>query len=349
MGEIQRQQDKWKSFLFWVYSYVAHQVRVLKKSLPSQLFLLAVLLILRKLWQQYKQVRKSVEDENDWTKREDMYMIQAALLSSEHCNELGRVEKRTLFVKALDEIFPNGHILSRVLEAAKKTSPEQPILPVFLSEEEKWHVLNTCTNHLSSLFPSTHIFFNEGRRTESYYRSAWYAFTMTCQRSSGKGRFFITPNKPVINDDIGFMRIRIVLVAEEELRSIASGEIQPSERGFFNNRHENRWMVMKNFASLFERQLTAVAGPSALSVRHIDSQWGRNLCGRVYKNHTQFHLDEVEGEDENEASARRADNLRSYDPEENCFLRIHIPFPSKKDARFDKNHDGRTNNVVLYE
>jgi hypothetical protein len=37
--------------------------------------------------------------------------------------------------------------------------------------------------------------------------------------------------KPKISNlpQVGFMRIRIVLVSEEELREIASGNIQPSE------------------------------------------------------------------------------------------------------------------------
>merc|ERR1712194_376844 len=98
---------------------------------------------------------------------------------------------------------------------------------------------------VSELFASHHICFNEARNADSYYRSAWYVFTLTCTRTSGSGRFFITPNKPVTERaDVGCLRIRIVLISEPELRRVASGELEAPSRGFFNERHSGRWSVL---------------------------------------------------------------------------------------------------------
>lgn len=79
---------------------------------------------------------------------------------------------------------------------------------------------------------------------------------MTCTRTDGSGRFFITPFRPVIEQaDVGNLCIRIVLVSEPELRMVASGEIAAPEKGFFNKRHEGRWKVMQALANLMVRQV----------------------------------------------------------------------------------------------
>ena len=196
----------------------------------------------RQLYRLLKEYQSRREDERSWRSHVDLNQIQACVLSSEHLAELGRVEKRTLFVK---DIFPffgsNTYAVEKLLEAATKTTKEDPVVTKFLDKDDKWHVLNICTNQISSLFAPYHIFFNEARRCASYYRSAWYCFTLTCTRTEGAGRYFITPYKPVGDkDDVGALRIRIVLVNEQELRDICSGAIAPPEWGFFNARHEER-------------------------------------------------------------------------------------------------------------
>ena len=145
------------------------------------------------------------------------------------------MEKRTLFVKPITEVFKNEFVLANVLSTAEKAvAKNEPFLVTQMSQEDKWHVLTTCTNHLSSCFAPYHVFFNEARRVESYYQSAWYVFTLTCAQTEESGRWFITPLKPVGKDDVGMLRIRIVMMNEQELREIASGAIEPPSFGFFN-------------------------------------------------------------------------------------------------------------------
>jgi len=107
---------------------------------------------------------------------------KACLLSTEHL-ELGRVEKRTLFVKKLSDLVPNaelrkrvwfselrrkcaawtminrGHFLtivlqhvgkfgvclSQIVDAARDVAEEDEfVLTTRLTPEDKWHVLNAC-------------------------------------------------------------------------------------------------------------------------------------------------------------------------------------------------------------
>lgn len=282
-------------------------------------------------WIEYRRLRQA----QLWKSHIDLAVVQGCLLTTEHLATLGRIEKRTLFVKPLKEVFCNDYIRTRVLEAAESCvkaaqagQSHDPVLPCHLAPEDKWHVLNTCTNHISSCFAPYHVFFNEARRVESYYKSAWYCFTLTCAQTDAGGRWFITPHHPVKFDDIGMMRIRIVMMNEEEMREIASGAIQAPSSGLFNGRHESRWKICRRFAELFSRQVEHVTGTSG-----SDANWGPNLCGRLSRkkgvigsSHALLSgLDKQERQEKQEAQEKPAPH-----PEENSILRIHIPFPSSR-------------------
>lgn len=295
------------------------------------------------LWKKYKKHLKDKGERSHWDSHVDMSYIQTCVMSTEHL-ELGRVEKRTLATHKLVDLFPNAEMRQRVLEAAGRCSEEQPMLTQFLEHEHKWHILNTCTNSVSQLFAPYHVFFNEARRHPSYYQSSWYCFTLTCQRTAGSGRFFITPYKPVTEkDDVGVLRIRIVMMNECELRQVACGEIEPPS-AFFNARHEGRYKVIQRFSDMFLRQLETVTGQRQVA------NWGPNFCGRLSKK--KFTHQQVSDEKANGTEMANGDDVeddsQNWDPEINCFLRIHVPFPcgqkSIGQSPIDKCHD-----VVLYE
>mmetsp|Transcript_79198 Transcript_79198/g.164359 ORF Transcript_79198/g.164359 Transcript_79198/m.164359 type:complete len:396 (+) Transcript_79198:355-1542(+) len=302
--------------------------------------------LLHFLYQAWVRVRRA-RSEALWKRHVDFTSIQACVLSTEHLSSLGRIEKRTLFVKPIAEVFGNEYIQARVLEAAQKAAvSSDPMMCIQLSEEDKWHVLNTCTNHISSLFAPYHIFFNEARRTKSYYKSAWYCFTMTCAQNEAAGRWFITPYKPVGGvADVGSLRIRILLVNEQELREIAEGTVEEPDTGMFNPRHEQRWKVCQRFSELFARQLRRVTGSQS-----ADQDWGKNLCGRMSKKKVP-------------SQSRLSENHHpapEYESEDNSMLRIHIPFPTSKNSGYepvsnqknceDNSQDERAcRDVVLFE
>lgn len=200
-------------------------------------------------------------------------------------------------------------------------------------------MLNTCSNQLSELFAPYHVFFNEARRTPSYYRSAWYCFTLTCQRTCGTGRFFITPNKPV-KVDVGVLRIRMVLMNEQELRQVACGEIEPTTK-YFNDRHQGRYKIIERFADLFLRQLERVTG------QNVEADWGKNFCGRISQNTATKSLRSGSGSDDG-GEELKTQKEGSWEPQDNCFLRLHVPFPASKDSLLPTSPK-MCRDVVIYE
>lgn len=284
---------------------------------------------------------QGVQAEFLWRRHVDFGVVQACVLSTEHLQSLGRVEKRTLFVKPVSEVFRNEYIVARIMEAAEEAAnSKDPMLLPRLSHEDKWHVLNMCTNHISSCFAPYHVFFNEARRVKSYYKSAWYCFTLTCAQTEASGRWFITPHRPVGAGDCGSLRIRIVLMNEQELREIAAGTVEAPPQ-MFNGRHESRWQTCQRFSELFSRQLCKVTGSAA------KEDWGSNLCGRVSRR--QKVASNVR------LTALQSDQLSPrLEAEDNSILRIHIPFPStgiqgSDDLEGARPEDKACKDVVLFE
>ena len=166
--------------------------------------------------------------------------------------------------------------------AASRTTNEVPFITRFLSQDDRWHIMNIVINRISSLFGPFHIFFNEARRSKSYYRSAWYLYSITCQQNIHHGRFFVTPYKPVLSRvDMGVKRLRVDLVNETEMREIASGSIAPPAWGFFNNRHKYRWEILMKMSELFENQLVIIdkndVSPSSRPISRVSSLANQGL------------------------------------------------------------------------
>lgn len=273
----------------------------------------------------YQHRRRQAKLENaraEWLQHVDLGVVQAVLMSTERFKELGRVEKRTMFIKSVTEIFKNSYICEKIMKAAQAASENgEPFFLKQLEQDDKWHVLTECQHHLSSLFAPYHIFFNEASRTQSYYHSAWYCFTLTCHRTEGQGRFFITPAKPA-RKDVGMMRMRIVMISEKELRDIASGSIEPPQAGFFSSRHEGRWQVLAEFAEIFAEQLRRGNTPAHSGTSSLRAAKGsRNPIG--------FHsFQDMSG---TWSTTWIQDSKPSeHKPEHNTFLRVHVPFPSSK-------------------
>jgi hypothetical protein len=189
-----------------------------------------------------------------------LQQLQICLYSTEHLSTLGRVEKRTIFYGDIGTFFGNNDVvLEKVILAASRTTNDIPFITRFLSHEDRWHIMNIVINRISALFGPFHVFFNEARRNKSYFHSAWYLYTITCQQNIHHGRFFVTPYKPVLSRvDMGVKRLRIDLVNENEMRDICSGVILPPSWGFFNNRHKYRWEILLKMSELFENQLVII-------------------------------------------------------------------------------------------
>jgi len=82
---------------------------------------------------------------------------------------------RTLFEKPLEEIFANSILCKNVLEAAKSTTPENPILP--LPAKDSWYYLNFVLNSVAEKFSSGFAKLEAGQQVASTY---FYLF-LTCE------------------------------------------------------------------------------------------------------------------------------------------------------------------------
>jgi hypothetical protein len=100
-------------------------------------------------------------------------------------------------------------------------------------------------------------------------------------------------------------------------------------------RHKLRWGILERFAELFEQQLSSLSGSGT-------GDWGPNLCGRL-KAPTVLA-------DSAAAIRPRAGSAatRELTAKDNCFLRIHVPFPGKLMSG-EPAEPVRTRDVVLYE
>lgn len=309
-------------------------------------------LILQHLWQRLLKRRLLLNDRLRWDSRVDLDNVQACLLTTVNLSKCGRIEKRTVMSKKLTDIFPNEHVRNLVLEAAEKTTAENPFVCSHLKMEDRWNVLVAAGNHLSSIFGPYHLFSNQ----VATYESHWYVFAIVGSRSGGSGRFFITPQHPLKQKhDVGVMRIRLVLVNEQELRSICSGDIAETQ-DMFSERHIGRWAVMKRFAHIFEKQLAQVTRKNTMTDDSFDvrtQSWGNHLCGTVAPPRRSASS---EAPDSGAVGSRFCVPLKRTKPDEtvqakeeddpdcNNFLRIHVPIPLLKEAKLKGPQD-----VVLYE
>lgn len=304
---------------------------------------------------------------NKWKEHVDDDQIQICLYSTENINSLGRVEKRTLYISSITEFFSDNQIvIEKLVSASIKACEESPFVAQFLSQEDRWHIMNICMNRISALFGPYHVFFNESRRVKTCFRSAWYLYTISSQQNVHRGRFFITPYKPVLSRvDRGVKRLRVELVNEQEMREIASGGIKPPEFGFFNNRHKQRWDLLMKMSELFENQLVIIencgdGGDDSAGDEspRTESSWQPIKCAdssysdqpnRTWSPTKQdFSLTRhVSNPAEMARQARRnacklaRNQSRDLD---NCIMRVHIPIQSSGETE-----ETSTKDVVLFE
>lgn len=272
--------------------------------------------LLQRLWNRLLQRKKQIADQQNWDARVDLDTIQACLFSTVNLESTGRVEKQTILAKKLSDVFSNEYVRSLVLEAASKTTEENPFIVSFLRKEDRWNVLVQAMNHISSIFGPYHLFSN----VASSYESCWYVFTLVGFRTRTTSRLFTNRRDgSKVQDDAGVLRIRLVVVEEQELRRICVGDVAISAEDLFSQRHRARWNIVQHLAEMFEKQIFRVSQLSDNITGPFDirtQSWGCNLCGTLKKN-SKLAPAVQEQNDDHEVD----------EPQLNCFLRIHVPVP----------------------
>jgi hypothetical protein len=131
--------------------------------------------------------------------------------------EDGELCIRTLLERNAAEVFRNGHMLRRVMAAARKRS-EDALLPLPLPEY--WFYLNAVLNVISEQFAQGYVREEAGLPVETQT----YLLALTCERDR----------------KVRQTKVRAMLVREELLRSM--DQVQPT---FKNEFHAGRWATLQ--------------------------------------------------------------------------------------------------------
>lgn len=82
---------------------------------------------------------------------------------------------RTIFERSLDEVFLNPHAVEMVQEAAKRTTPDNPLLPI--AKDDTWYLLNFVLNPVAEKFVAGVVREDFGEPV----KKATYAIALTCE------------------------------------------------------------------------------------------------------------------------------------------------------------------------
>jgi len=285
------------------------------------------------------------------------------------------VEKRTLFTRPLLEVLGgNAYLVQELLKAAHtcENKSNNCMVMRWMPPDERYHVLQSFLNVVSSLFGPNYVHFNAlNGEHSSLFRSTWYCLTVTMPRrprnmdkrnESRKSASISPPETCTFTDMTRTPRatLRVTLVNESELRSVADGKLCPPRWGFFNARHSERYRVMEDFAKNFQMQLvrtpahgnsmghrspftsekahTPSARPDGGLIKRVQSQPSLAKCHLSQGEETgsgntaaplkktSKRLGSPLGEQASRTLSASADDVDGKDAaEDNCFLRLHVP------------------------
>lgn len=83
---------------------------------------------------------------------------------------------RTIMERTLEEIFPNAIAVAKVRDAAKRTTLENPLLP--MAKEDCWYLLNFVLNHVAEHFTAGVVRMDAGQPVTKVS----YALFLTCEQ-----------------------------------------------------------------------------------------------------------------------------------------------------------------------
>lgn len=87
-----------------------------------------------------------------------------------------RLRIRTIMERTLEEMFPNALVVEKVRDAALKTTPQNPIMPI--DKEDCWFILNFVLNSVAEHFVQGIIKMDAGQPVTK----VTYALFLTCEQ-----------------------------------------------------------------------------------------------------------------------------------------------------------------------
>lgn len=159
----------------------------------------------------------------EWRSREFLGRLNFSLNTIDD----GVLKIRTLSEKSCEEVFLNQVAAERATAAAKKTTPEDPTLP--LKKDDYWYYLNAVLNEVSEQFAEGLIRRDMGLPV----KSEEYVICLTCE-SAG---------------EIRTRKVRAMVIRKELLTHL------PLEKPEFEAKtHATRWTTLLILAGLYDRE-----------------------------------------------------------------------------------------------
>jgi len=137
----------------------------------------------------------------DWAQKQFLGRINVCV----NCLANNRLSIRTLLERSLDEVFLNPVSVEKVLSAAKRTTVNQPLLP--LDPEDSWFLLNFVLSAVAEHFGLGVIRHDAGESV----KTVRYTLFLTCEQV-GEDRI---------------RKVRALLLQEEMLRQFPYHETMP--------------------------------------------------------------------------------------------------------------------------
>lgn len=161
---------------------------------------------------------------NRWLRREffDRINISLNILSN------NQLQIRTLLEKPCRDVFLNSRICKNVVDAAKKTTAEDSLLP--LPVEDYWYYLNPVLNEVSEQYSLGYLRRDAGEPV----KSVQYLACITCEAAG----------------TLRQRKVRAMLIQKDALTSL-SAENPPQLE---SENHSTRWNTLQQLASEYRKE-----------------------------------------------------------------------------------------------
>lgn len=157
----------------------------------------------------------------DWRKREFYDRLNVSLTSIDQ----GTLKIRTLLEKRVDDVFLNTSATQAVIDAARKTSPADSLLP--LPSDDYWYYLNSVLNEVSEKFAEGQLARDVGLPVKCHQY-------LLCLTSEAAGA-------------MRMRKVRAMLVSRRLLEALP--ETQPH---FESPTHLTRWETLQQLAKAWK-------------------------------------------------------------------------------------------------
>ena len=174
--------------------------------------------LIGRYWGRYKAHR-------EWRRKEFLNRVIVSL----NIFADGYLKIRTVMERSLDDVFLNQIAIDKVMEAARKCRPDNPIMPI--DKNDRWYILNFVLNAVAEHFVTGQVKQDAGEKVTVVR----YALFLTAE---------------LVGDE-RIRKVRAMLVKQEHLREFPYTDSLPKLE---NPWHEDRIKTLRKAAELYAKE-----------------------------------------------------------------------------------------------